>query len=213
MLRLIYFWSGENVGVTTRNTVGKNKGKTCQIKTHFIILLKGLLRSNGDRVQQKLQYKREILKITRLLRIDSCQHSPILLKNNLNIFSGPYWRMAALVLMPLWTTCYIPLFGWQWFTSGDWINRSVSINTHPSSDEFYHLTNLWGFLQSHKSNVNQVLVQMSSQVFQEYLNTLDNITNILIDSTKMEREEAYFQRSQDCYCLKINDLFSLHGEP
>lgn len=54
---------------------------------------------------------------------------------------------------------------------------------------------------------------MSSQVFQEYLNTLDNITNILIDSTKMEREEAYIPRSQDCYCLKVNDLFALHREP
>ena len=54
---------------------------------------------------------------------------------------------------------------------------------------------------------------MSSQVFQEYLNTLDNTTNILIDSTKMEREEAYIQRSQNCYYLKRNYLFALYKEP
>lgn len=134
------------------------------------------------------------------------------LKNNLNIYSGPYQHRASLVQMPLWTTCY--LFCLRIIhIRGDWINRNALINTCHSAEEFYHLTNLWSFLQSHTSNVNQVKVQMSSQVCQDYLNTLDNITNLFTDSPKMEREEVSIQRSQNCCYLRRKHLFALYKEP
>lgn len=50
---------------------------------------------------------------------------------------------------------------------------------------------------------------MSSQVFQEYLNTLDNITNNLIDSRKMEGKKLTFREVRTVTISK--EIIFLHS--